>query len=441
MAPRRSDAIHLMRSSAGRLEMRRRYSNRLWPVAARVAGAYRMTFGRRIMVVAVIGSVGKTTTMRAVSAALGLKVSRPAFLNANSFAAVGRALLSVPPWRRRAVLEVGIGKHGEMAVQARTVRPNIVVVTGIARDHWQSFGTLEATRDSKADILRTLPRDGVAVVNADDEHVRWMATQTKARVVLVGQAQDAEVRATDVHLNWPHGMAFTVEAGGRRHQVQTNLIGQHMVFPALAAVAVAHICGVPLAEAIGRIEVLEPTPGRMMKMDLPNGAYALRDEFKGSIDPFLAGIEAFEQIPASRHLAVIGEISEQKSNDEYRQLGAMVGAFADEVVFVGSGKHMGTFRSAAKQAGFDGDHIVRARDAHEALTLIRPIVREGDVIFIKGRWQQALGRIGLALAGKDVKCRADPCPFKRMLCDVCPFLGQEFYGLGEYAAVAADRRR
>jgi UDP-N-acetylmuramoyl-tripeptide--D-alanyl-D-alanine ligase len=433
--------LHLVRSAPGRLELKRRYSNRLWPMAARVAGAYRQTLARRIMVVAVIGSVGKTTTMRAVSAALGLPVSRPALLNANSNAAVGRALLSIPPWQRRAVLEVGIAKDGEMRIQAKTLRPNVVVVTGIARDHWQSFGTLEATRNSKADMLRTLRADGVAVVNADDQNVRWMATQTSARVVLAGQSEDADIRATDVRLEWPRGMAFTLRVGGESHPVHTKLVGSHMVFPALAALAVAHVTGLPLTDAIARVEALEPTPGRMMKMDLPNGAYALRDEFKASIDPYLAGIDAFGQVPATRHLAVLGEVAEEKGNDEYREIGARIGEIADEVVFVGSSKHASTLRAGTKVAGFDPAHFRRVRDAHEALEVIRPLVRAGDVVFIKGRWQQALGRIGLALAGRDVKCRADPCPFKRMLCDVCPFLEQEFYGLGQFAAGAAERRR
>jgi hypothetical protein len=138
---------------------------------------------------------------------------------------------------------------------------------------------------------------------------------------------------------------------------------------------------------------------------------------------------------------VIGEVAEQRGSDDYREIGAKLGAFADEMIFVGSGKHMGTFRAAARSAGLDGEHVQRAHDAHEALELIRPMVREGDVVFIKGRWQQALGRVGLALAGRDVKCRADPCPFKRMLCDVCPFLEQEFYGLGDLAASGPERRR
>jgi hypothetical protein len=77
----------------------------------------------------------------------------------------------------------------------------------------------------------------------------------------------------------------------------------------------------------------------------------------------------------------------------------------------------------------DRDRIELVRSAHEATQLLRDSLDEGDVVLTNGRWQQALARVGLALSGRDVKCRADPCPFKRMLCDYCPFLEQEFDGL------------
>ncbi|MEP7158882.1 MAG: cyanophycin synthetase, partial [Chloroflexota bacterium] len=264
-----------------------------------------------------------------------------------------------------------------------------------------------------------------------DEHVRWMTTQTRARVVLAGEAADAQVRATDVTLNWPHGMRFTINIDGAERPVQTKLVGRHMVFPALAAITVAKLEGVPLDEAIKRVEQVEPTPGRMQLMPLASGAFALRDEFKASEDAFGAALTTFAEVPAARRIAVIGEISEETGRDAYREVGR-ASALADRVIFVGSKKNMQTLRSGAAAAGLARDKIERVHNAHEAYELVKDDLRPGDVVFIKGRWQQALGRVGLALAGKDVQCRADPCPFKRMLCDVCPYLESRppFTGLG-----------
>ncbi len=396
---------------------------------ARVAGLYRITLGRRPRVIAVVGSVGKTTTMRTVSAALGLKVSRPALLNANSHAAVGRALLSVRPWQKRAVLEVGINSPGQMRIQAATLRPDVVVVTAIAHDHWQSFGTLEATRDEKANIVRELSRTGVAVLNADDPNVRWMASQTQARVVLVGEAPDADVRATDIELNWPHGMRFIAHVGGEARPVNIRLVGRHMVYPALAALAVAHIEGLPLDDATEAIETVDPTPGRMQTMATPSGAFILRDDFKSTEDAGQAAFETLAAIPARRRIVVFGEISEERARTVYRDVGRKAAAVVDRTVFVGSGTNFKLYRSGAVAGGQAPDQVSHVRHAHEAVELLRDELGEGDVVLVRGRWQQALGRVGLALAGRDVQCRVDPCPFKRMLCDVCPFLGQPFTGL------------
>jgi UDP-N-acetylmuramoyl-tripeptide--D-alanyl-D-alanine ligase len=400
----------------------------LWPALAYVARVYRRTAIRNVRVVAVIGSVGKTTTVRTASAALNRPVRRQAVLNASSHAGAGRALFSARPRDRHAVVEAAIGGKGQMRPLARTVHPNVVLVTAIASDHWESFRTLEGTREEKADMLRPLSSKDIVIANADDPNVRWMTTQTRARIVLVGEAEDAQFRLSDIELDWPNGMRFNVAVDGQVMPATTKMVGHHMVYPAALAIALGYLEGVPLGEAINRVAKVEPTPGRMQTMKLAKGAYALRDEFKSSVDAFDVSLKTLAQVPAKRRIAVIGEISEEKDSQQYRDLGAKT-AFADRVVFVGTSKHFSPFRVGLKSGGLSADKIERVRNAHEALDLIRDDVADGDVVFLKGRWQQALGRVGLAMAGRDVKCTADPCPFKRMLCDYCPFLEQPFDGL------------
>jgi UDP-N-acetylmuramyl pentapeptide synthase len=154
----------------------------------------------------------------------------------------------------------------------------------------------------------------------------------------------------------------------------------------------------------------------------------LRDDFKSSEDAFEVAFAAVKEIPAGRRLAVIGEIQEETGIEAYRTVGAQV-TFFDHVLFVGTGKKLQAFRSGARAAGMDVSRIDRVANAPEALEALRGQVHANDVLFIKGRWQQALGRVGLGLAGRNVQCRADPCPFKRMLCDTCPFLEEPFDGL------------
>jgi UDP-N-acetylmuramoyl-tripeptide--D-alanyl-D-alanine ligase len=224
-------------------------------------------------------------------------------------------------------------------------------------------------------------------------------------------------------------MRFTVHIGDERRPVRIRLVGHHMVYPALAALAVAHIEGRSLDDAIAAVESVDPTPGRMQTMATPSGAYVLRDDFKGTGDAADAALETFAAIPARRHFVVSGEISEVSGKDAYRDLGRRAGAFAHRAVFVGSTTSFKLYRAGALDGGLPRDRIDHVRHAHEAVELLRDELGAGDVVLIRGRWQQALARVGLALAGREVQCRVNPCPFKRMLCDVCPFLEQPFMGL------------
>ncbi|MCK4513568.1 hypothetical protein KAW64_17590, partial [bacterium] len=129
--------------------------------------------------IAVVGSYGKTTTTRAVMAALGLPAERHVGRNAGASLLVG--LLRGGLRAAYRVIEVGIAAPGDMVRAASRVRPDMVVVTCIDSEHHLSFGTLERTRQEKAAMLRILSEDGLAVLNGDDPNVLWMGGETAAR--------------------------------------------------------------------------------------------------------------------------------------------------------------------------------------------------------------------------------------------------------------------
>ncbi|MDD5646520.1 MAG: Mur ligase family protein, partial [Candidatus Bipolaricaulis sp.] len=188
---------------------------RIRPVVRTVARIYRRTLARKACVVVVVGTFGKTTTTRAVRAALGLSVSR--FTGRNSGVAVPAAVLGIRPSDRHAVIEVGVSRQGDMAPHARLIRPTIAVVTCIGSEHLSTFRTLEATRAEKAEMVRALPASGVAVLNGDDANVLWMKSCTRARVVTYGFGDGNDVRATGVQSEGSAGMRFTLHAAGGRY--------------------------------------------------------------------------------------------------------------------------------------------------------------------------------------------------------------------------------
>ena len=275
------DLPAMLRTPAGRMHVRQGIAYRSWPLLSPLARMYRRTLVRKTRVIAVVGSFGKSTTTRAIAAALG--VPEHDSMLSNSWFWIAFALLRIRPGQRHAVIEVGISKPGQMKGYARTVGPDVAVITAIGSEHHRSLGTLEVTRAEKSWMLQVLPASGAAVLNGDDPNVMWMKEKTRARVVTFGFGAECDVRADEVRLDWPRGTYFRLTAFGEERDVAVRLLGRHMIYPILAAIAVSHIEGYALDATLARLRELAPTPGRMDPVLLPNGVTVLRDDFKSTL--------------------------------------------------------------------------------------------------------------------------------------------------------------
>jgi len=382
---------------------------------------YRRTALRHTCLVVVTGSFGKTTTARAVSVAL-----EGADRDVNWFnfkGGVAMAVLKTPPWRRFAVIEAGIDGAGQMIQYAKMIRPDVAVVTCIGSEHNRSLGSLQSTRNEKVKILAGLPPGGVAVLNGDDPNVHWMATQTQNKIITFGVGETNQVRASHITLNWPKGTQFKVHANGRTCELTMKLLGRHMVYPILAAIATALAKGFSLDQILSPLQTLSPTPGRLEPIQLPNGALILRDDFKSPLETINAALDLLAEIPARRRIVVLGDISEPfgKQWQIYRKVGERIAQVATKAIFI-TGKFR-AYAAGAKSAGLPSSSIMGAeRSVLKAVELLREDLRPGDVVLIKGRDNQRLDRITLALIGKKVYCDIDFCDTRAVRCETCPNL-------------------
>lgn len=417
-----------LRTPLGRLELRAALNKRSWPILLRLATWYRSTCVRDARIVAVVGSFGKSTTMRAVSTALGRDIHKHALFNAKS--AVARAIFRVRPGDRHAVIEIGIGAPGHMRTYARLIRPNVTVVTSIGSEHNRSLKTLEVTRSEKAEMVRILPPSGLAVLNGDDPNVLWMRHHTTARVVTFGFAEANDIRASDVALDWPAGTVFTLHAADETRVLRTRLVGKHMVYPMLAAVAVALNEGLSLGQIIPALEGLAPTPGRMEMIPLPNGAILLRDEVKAALETVEVALDSLAEIPAQRRIVVLGEVSEPPGSQGpiYRRLGERVAHVASRAIFVGRRSTWKSLATGAKRSGLAAERLSNAGGSvRQAVESLRKNLGPGDVVLVKGRDTQRFDRISLALMGRTVRCDISFCTAK-VQCESCPMLEQGWNG-------------
>lgn len=425
-----SDTSALLRTPVGRGQFMRGVHRRTWPVLGRMAASYRRNLVKETRIVAVVGSFGKTTTMRAVTFSLGMQPHRDAYHNAWHWLA--RSIFRIRPGDRHAVIEVGIDKVGQMAMYASIVRPDITVVTTVGSEHNRSLGTLEVTRAEKSQMVGALPSSGIAVLNGDDPNVRWMKGLTKARVVTFGMEQFNDVYASHVVLDWPKGTKFKVHSDGQVCDFFVRLIGRHMVYPVLAATAVALVEGFDLGQIAERLEALTPTPRRLEPVQLPNGAFLLLDCEKAPLETIEGAFDILSEVPARRRIVVLGEVSEPVGSQGpiYRHLGERITQVASKAILVCGKKSFRSYSAGATRSGFPPHALVNVgNDVLKAAEALKGDLGPGDVVLIKGRDNQHLDRVRLALAGRTVRCDIDDCDARTVVCESCPMLERGWKGL------------
>jgi UDP-N-acetylmuramoyl-tripeptide--D-alanyl-D-alanine ligase len=401
----------------GRNRLRTGIRYRSFFLLRRLARLHRETALRHAAVVVVIGSFGKSTTTRAVRAALGID-DAPNFWN--SFSGIALNLMRSPRGSRFAVLEVGIDGPGQMATYARMLRPDVVVVTAIGSEHTRSLQTLERTRREKAAMLTGLAPEGLAVGAADDPNVRWMLGQTRARVATFGRSTDADVRLVESKIEWPRGTRLRVRLPSGESELWVKLLGRPGEDAVLAALAVATRLGLPESEVVERLAQVEPTPSRLRPEALAGGAWLLCDEFKSAIETVDVALDVLADVSAPRKQIVLGDISEPPGPQGplYRRIGERAGAIADRLIVVGGEKNFRRLRAGALAAR-ESCEVLLAGSASDAARLVALDLRPGDVVLVKGRDTQKLARVSLRLRGVEVGCDILFCEEKPS-CSMCP---------------------
>jgi len=379
----------------------------------------------RTTVIAITGSVGKTTAKECLAAILSAHATTIKTLhNRNDEFGVPPTLRAIRPWHRFAVIEIGTATPGLVARSARLVKPDIAIVLGVARTHTNVFPTLEDTAAEKAQLLAHLSRRGLAILNGDDALVRRMAERSPARNVFFGQSQDYDVVAENVRSSWPERLRFDIRSGAESLPVQTQLVGTHWAPSVLAALTAAEACGVPLATAIRTVGDVAPFTARMQPVTLPQGAVLIRDEQNGSPDTLNAMLKVLRESNARRRVVVIGDVSDSKANPKKRQreIGRLAAELCEFAVFFSDHGHHA--KRAAVTAGMDPMSCHAISDLKSAAELLKRELRSGDLVFLKSRGTDHASRILFAQFG-DIGCWKSSCNI-RSVCDLCNQLKPTF---------------
>ncbi|MER5779632.1 UDP-N-acetylmuramoyl-tripeptide--D-alanyl-D-alanine ligase [Streptomyces sp. NPDC002039] len=365
-------------------------------------------------VVALTGSAGKTSTKDLIAQVLqqhAPTVWTPGSLNNE----IGLPLTALKATEdtRHLVLEMGARGIGHIAYLTGLTPPRIGLVLNVGTAHIGEFGGREQIARAKGELVEALPSEadgGVAVLNADDLLVRAMSARTKARTVLFGEAEDADIRATDVRMTAGGTPAFTLHTPSGCGDVTLRLYGEHHVSNALAAAAVAHVLGMStpeIATALSgagtlsrwRMEVTERADG----VTIVNDAYNANPESMRAALRALAAMGGSARAGGGRTWAVLGPMAElgDASLAEHDAVGRLaVRLNVSRLVAVG-GREASWLQLGAYNEGSWGEESVLVSDAQAAVDLLRSELRPGDVVLVKASRSIGLERVALALLERE----------------------------------------
>ncbi|HEV2756257.1 MAG TPA: UDP-N-acetylmuramoyl-tripeptide--D-alanyl-D-alanine ligase [Actinomycetota bacterium] len=362
----------------------------LTPVQAAINRGYLRRALRKLeavdpTVVGITGSYGKTSTKFAVGTLLGpdTLVTPGSF---NTTMGVCRAINEhLEPRHRFFVVEMGARQRGDIAEIGHLVRHRIAVLTAIGTAHLESFGSREAIKRGKLEIVDTLGPGGVAVVNSDDATIRGLGDELAGvEVVRYGldPAGAPDVTAKDVEVT-REGTRMTVvdHRSGETLPVSTKLLGRHSIGHVLAGVAVARAAGSDLAALRPRIAALAPVEHRLQLIAAPGGVTVLDDAFNSNPDGAAAALEVLASMPARQRIVItpgmveLGEL-QHAANEE---LGRRAAEVADVLIVVAR------LNRDALVAGASGGRArtVTVASLEEATAELAGIVGSGDVVLFE----------------------------------------------------------
>lgn len=384
--------------------------------AARASSLFR---GQEI--VFVTGTQGKTTTLRAIRHLLGLELDNWSESNTNVGGQVAWTVLREPRSTRVVPVEAADG-IGMMPTYATALRPRVSTVLNVGAEHLAGLGSLSAAAAEMAPAVEVLPKDGWAVLNSDDLHVRALAGRTRARVLWFGRNPSSRVRIMDVAPGAGRRLTVSLIIDGSMYHARTQLVGEHYGHVVAATVATGLALGLSPTHSVTRLASLPVTPRRLEPVEIAPGAILLGDDFKTTPETIYAGLAEFAKWPAACRWVVIGELWMLPDTDvesHYRAVAAAIDSVADRVITVGA--PWLDFRSVWEGLDVPVESFVTVA---EATSYLRAEVSAGDLIYLKGDEDFRLRRITLALLGRRVTCNRVECRRRELLCDVCPDLAK-----------------
>jgi UDP-N-acetylmuramoyl-tripeptide--D-alanyl-D-alanine ligase len=353
-----------------------------------------------LKVIGVTGSNGKTTTKNMLREVLSTKGETIAPEESfNNEVGAPYSMLRINEQTKFLVVELGAGGLGSIRYLAQMCEPDIGIELKVGLAHAGEFGGIEVTERIKAELVEELSSEGIALLNTDDERVKRMSEKTKAKVSTFGLSADAQYRADDLAVSI-QGTSFTfITPEGNRSKVQLQILGEHHVYNALAALAAAELLGVDRSQAITALEQMKLAEKWRMELNVASsGLTVINDAYNSSPDSMRAALQTLAQLgrqTGKKTVAVMGEMAElgEFSAHEHDAIGRIaVRLNLGQVVVVGKAAkliHMG----ASQEGSWDGESQY-FDEISDALGYLRGMLTGDEIVLVKSSKSANLRYLG-----------------------------------------------
>lgn len=375
--------------------------------------AKRMLKKHKPEIIAITGSVGKTTTKQAVGLVLKSKfkslVPEKSYnteigvplaifdeaVPANLFSVFSwvkivlqcvKKLLSEQDYYEKILLEMGADKPGDIKYLTSFAKPHISIITAIGSvpAHIGAFENKEQVIQEKSNLVKILSQNDYAILNFDDPDVGEMAKFTKAKIISYGINNDAEIKAFNIETNLS-GTSFNLYCKNQTVNMNIKVLGNHMIYPVLAATAVGIIYGMNLTEISKILSEFHAVSGRMNILEGIRGSTIIDDSYNSNPTSAIAALKTISKIEAKRKILVLGNMNELGKLEErgHRIVGEYAANVGNILITVGD-KAKEYLADEAIKKGFPESQIHSFKNSVDAGKFLKSFIEKGDLILLKG---------------------------------------------------------
>lgn len=351
-----------------------------------------------VPVIAVTGSVGKTTT-RALLASVfrqcgNVLASESSF---NNNIGVPLTLLRLRKTHDFAIFELGANHPGEIAYLTQLVKPTVAMITNAGPAHLEGFGDIDGVARAKGEIFQGLDANGTAIINNDDHYaLLWRHLITNSRIITFGIKNTADVMATDIHVNasgyptfqlvLPHDVAI---------DITLPLMGEHNVINALATAAAAYAFNLPMEAIKKGLESVAPVKGRLVVRKGYRGATIIDDSYNANPSSVGAAINVLAHRPGNSVL-VFGDMKElgQGSEQFHREIG-------EQALRSGIGRVYCYGPLSRYTVNAFGNNAFHFEDKQALISALKDNLNENVTVLVKGSLSMGMGQVAAALVDEE----------------------------------------